>query len=77
MTEELYQRGRKFMQQANHLRGLIAKQKGEVAKWTKIEMVHREEMRPSQADGAKKMLLKALDKLDALRKKFAEMEFPK
>jgi len=64
------------MQQANHLRGLITKAEGEVAKWTKIEDVHRRELRASQADGAKKCLNNALKRLDELRTKFANMSFP-
>lgn len=76
MTEESFQQGRKFMQQANHLRGLITAAKGGVAKWSNIEASFREQLKPTQADGAKKMLDKALKKLDTLRAKFAEMKFP-
>jgi hypothetical protein len=66
MTEASFQECRKVMQRANYLRGLITKAKGEVAKWTKIEDVHR----------AKKCLERALQKLNGLRQKFDELEFP-
>ena len=64
------------MRQINHVRGLIAKQKGEVSKWSKIEDVHRQELREGQANGAKKLLEKAIKKLDELRLKFDQMKFP-
>lgn len=76
MTEESFQQARKVMQSANCLRGYITKAKGEVAKWTKIEDVHRQELRQSQADGAKKCLDKAIKRLQELRAKFAAMTFP-
>lgn len=76
MTEESYQQCRKVMQQINHLRGLISKQKGEVAKWSNIEDSFRKQLKESNADGAKKMLEKALKKLDELRTKFDLMIFP-
>lgn len=76
MTEESYQQCRKVMKQINHVRGLIAKQKGEVSKWSKIEDVHRHELREGQANGAKKMLEKAMKKLDDLRAKFDLIKFP-
>jgi hypothetical protein len=76
MTEASFQECRKVMQKANYLRGLITKAKGEVAKWTKIEDVHRHEFRDGQANGAKKCLEKALQKLNGLREKFEELEFP-
>lgn len=76
MTEESYQQGRKFMQQVNHLRGLITKAEGDVAKWSNIEMSWREKMNESQANGAYKMGIRVIEKLDKLRKKFADMKFP-
>lgn len=76
MTEESYQQGRKFMQSCNYVRGIITKCKGEVAKWTKIEMAARENMQEGQANGAKKALEKAMIRLDKERKKFADMTFP-
>jgi hypothetical protein len=76
MTEESYQQCRKLMQSINYQRGLITNAKGEVAKWTKIEAVAREQLREAQANGAKKMLDKAMAKLDALRAKFAAVSFP-
>lgn len=76
MTEESYQQGRKFMQSCNYVRGQITKAKGDVAKWTKIEMSHRDNMQHGKADGAKKMLEKALSRLDAIRLKFEKMKFP-
>lgn len=63
MTEESYQQGRKVMQSANYRRGLITKAKGNVAKWTKIEMSFRSNLQPTRADGAKKMLDRALEEL--------------
>lgn len=76
MTEESYQQGRKFMRSVNHIRGLITKAEGDVAKWTKIEDSHRRELRPSQADGAKKLLDKAMARLNVLRLQFDNMKFP-
>jgi len=64
------------MQTANLLRGLITKAKGDVAKWTAIEDVHRREMRHGQADGAKKCLGKAIKRLEELRQKFEDLSFP-
>lgn len=55
------------MRSVNHIRGLITKAEGDVAKWTKIEDSHRRELRPSQADGAKKLLDKAMARLNVLR----------
>jgi uncharacterized protein YeaO (DUF488 family) len=76
MTEESYQQGRKFMQSVNHLRGLITKAKGDVAKWSNIEDSYRRELKHSQADSANKCLQKALARLDELRIKFDNMKFP-
>jgi hypothetical protein len=76
MTEESYQQGRKFMQSVNYLRGQITKAKGDVAKWSNIEDGHRKELRPGQADGAKKCLIRAMARLDELRTKFDNMKFP-
>lgn len=76
MTEASFQQCRQVMQKANYLRGLITKAKGEVAKWTKIEDVHRREFREGQANGAKKCLQKAITRLDTLRQKFEALEFP-
>lgn len=76
MTEESYQQGRKFMRQVNHLRGLITKAEGDVAKWKRIQDVHSRECREGQANGTKKILDKAIKKLDELRQKFDLMTFP-
>lgn len=76
MTEAAFQEGRKIMQKANYWRGIITVQKNNVAKWTKIEDVHRKELREAQADGAKKMLDKAMKRLEEVRQKFAEIQFP-
>lgn len=76
MTEESYQQGRKFMKQVNYLRGIMTKAKGDVAKWTKIEDVHRRELRHSQADGAAKCLQNAMERLSELRLRFDNMHFP-
>lgn len=64
------------MQRANYLRGIITKRKGEVAKWTKIEDSHRENLNQSQADGANKMLDIAMKRLDEIRKQFSDLKFP-
>ena len=64
------------MQKINHLRGLITASKGEVAKWSNIESSFREKLQESRADGAKKMLEKALVKLKERRDKFSAMKFP-
>lgn len=64
------------MQSANYLRGQITVAKGNVAKWTKIEDVHRKNLKPEAADGAKKCLDKAMVKLNGLRAKFESLQFP-
>lgn len=76
MTEESFQQGRKFMRSCNHLRGLITAAEKNVAKWTKLEDHHRRELHQGQADGAKTMLIKALNKLNQLRLQFDNMKFP-
>lgn len=76
MTEESFQQARKLMQKANYARGMIAKAKGEVAKWTKIEDVHKRNLSEGQAVGAKKCLDKAMIRLDQERAKFAALKFP-
>lgn len=76
MTEEQYQEARKLMQKANYWRGRITAAKGEVGKWTRIEDCYRRDLKEGKADGAKKMLLKALNTLDKMREKFAAMKFP-
>lgn len=76
MTEESYQQCRKLMRTINHQRGLLTKAKGEVAKWTAIEDGYRRNMKPGQADGAKKKLDKAMDDLRKLRDNFASFKFP-
>lgn len=76
MTEAAFQAARKIMASANYKRGQITKAMGNVAKWTRIEDVHRREGRISQADGAKKCLERAIAKLADERKKFADMKFP-
>jgi hypothetical protein len=76
MTEAAFQECRKVMQKANGWRSMIATAKGNVAKWTKIEDVHRREGRESQADGANKMLQRALAKLNEYRQRFSDLKFP-
>jgi hypothetical protein len=76
MTEESFQQARKIMQRANYMRGVITACKGNVAKWSKIESVHRENMREPQANGAQKMLERAMQKLGEARAKFSELKFP-
>lgn len=76
MTEASFQAARKLMASANCLRGYITRAKGNVAKWTKIEDVYRRQLKEEQADGAKKMLEKAMNKLNELRAKFLAMTFP-
>lgn len=76
MTEQSYQEGRKIMQKANGIRSMIVKAKGEVAKWTKMEMWHKENLNEGQANGARKALEKTLIKLEERRKQFAELKFP-
>lgn len=76
MTEAQFQATRKVMQSANVIRGLITAAKGDVAKWTAIEDGHRNNLRPGQADGAKKCLDKAIAKLAKLRKQFADVKLP-
>lgn len=64
------------MQTANWMRGEITSAKGEVAKWTKIEDSFRQNLQPTRANGAKKMLDKAMEKLQAARKRFADLKLP-
>jgi len=74
MTEESYQRARKLMQQLNHLRSLIIKQKGEVARWTAMESSNKEFGKST--DGVQKRIIKELEKLDKLRATWASIVFP-
>lgn len=76
MTEESFQQGRKVMQKANYWRGIITKGEGNVAKWTKIESTFRTNLQPSRADGAKKMLDRALKDLKKYRNTFTDIKFP-
>jgi len=76
MTEDQYQAARKVLQTANYLRGEITTAKGEVAKWTKIEDSFRQNLQPTRADGAKKMLEKAMKRLADARKRFSDMKLP-
>src|SRR5665811_786102 len=76
MTEESYQQCRKAMQKINYLRGIITTKEGEVKKWTHIEGVHRSNLQQGQADGAKKMIEKSMQRLEECRKKFAALKFP-
>lgn len=76
MTEESFQLCRKVMQKANYLRGMITKAKGNVSKWTKIEMTYRSDLREAKADGAKKMLAIAMNKLEEARANFIVLNFP-
>ncbi len=64
------------MQKANYLRGQITIKKGNVAKWTNIEDSYRNEGKETQADGAKKLLSKAIGELNEIRKRFSDLQFP-
>lgn len=64
------------MRSCNHLRGLITAAENRVSKWTKLEDHHRRELHQEQAEGAKTMLIKALNKLNQLRLQFDNMKFP-
>ena len=76
MTEESYQQARKLMQQANYLRGKITKYKQEVGSWTKLEDWNRRELRPLQADAAKKNLERNMKLLERVKAAFAELKLP-
>jgi hypothetical protein len=76
MTETSFQIARKVMASANYVRGQITKAEGEVAKWTRMAGSHRENLREGQAVGCEKMIVKAIEKLQERRKKFADMQFP-
>jgi len=76
MTEESYQQGRKVMQKANYWRGVITVAKGNVSKWTKIEMAYREQLRDAKANAAHNMLQKSLLRLNEVRKRFEDIKFP-
>lgn len=76
MTEASYQQTRKLMQQLKYLRGLITAAKADVGKWTRMEMVFRDQLKHSNADGAKKMLAIAMEKLDQLNKTWASIKLP-
>lgn len=76
MTEAAYQAARVVMRKANWMLGQITSAKGAVAKWTKIEAVHRQNLAEGQANGAKKMLDKSMKVLDKRRQKFAELMLP-
>lgn len=76
MTEESFQQCRKIMQSANYLRGKIKSAKQRVAYWTHIEDGYRRNLKEGQANGAKKLIEKAIDNLAKARKKFADLKFP-
>lgn len=76
MTEASYQRARKLMQQLNYLRGNITAAKKNVAGWTHAEMVHLNNLEPSKAANAHRMLLAAMDKLNNYKAMFAAIQFP-
>lgn len=76
MTEDSYQQGRKVMQRANYLRGEITTKKDEVAKWTRIEASWIEKGEENRANGANKILKKALEQLEKSKQRFAELKFP-
>ena len=76
MTEESFQQARKVMQTANYMRGMITTFKGKVKQWGNLEAFYLEQLRQSQADGAKKMLEKAMIRLKEWRDKFAALKFP-
>lgn len=76
MTEDQFQETKEIMKKANYWRGMITVAKSDVSKWTNIEDSYRRDFKPERADGAKKMLLKALDILDKRRKKFADIKLP-
>lgn len=64
------------MRKVNYLRGQITEAKGTVAKWTRIQDVHRQEGREGQAEGTKKLLNKAIARLYEIQMKFDGMSFP-
>lgn len=76
MTEESFRQCQKLMRSANHIRGLITAAKNNVAKWTSIEDGHRRNLRENQANGAKKMVEKAIKRLEEQRAKLAALKFP-
>lgn len=76
MTEQQFQAARKIMQSANFIRGLITKAEGEVARWTAIESGHRNNLREGQANGAKKLINKSIDKLAKVRQRFKDLKLP-
>lgn len=76
MTEETYQQARKIMQKANWIRGKITEAKGKVAQYTNMEDTYIQNMQPGRADWARKMILKAIEKLDEWRQQFKDLRFP-
>jgi hypothetical protein len=76
MTDASYKQAQKLMRQINHLRGQITGAKNEVGRWTKTEMFHRDQLQHDKADGAKKCLIIAMQKLERLRNVYAAIKFP-
>jgi hypothetical protein len=76
MTNAAYEEGKKIMQKASLIRGKITKAKGNVAKWTKIEDVFRRDGNISRADGARKIVLKAIGELNKIKKELIDLKFP-
>lgn len=76
MTEKQFQEARKIMQTANCYRGYITKAKAKVARWGNLEDAARRSLQPNRAEACKKMTLDAIEKLNNLRQKFADLKFP-
>lgn len=60
----------------DYQRGIITTAKNNVTKWTKLEAANRTNLEHDKADGCKKALGIAMEKLQKARDKFADLKFP-
>ena len=76
MTEETFQKCKQIMQSANLIRGKITSAKNEIKRFTQIEGYYLEKMQPNRAEGARKCILKAQERLKHFQDKFAAIKLP-
>lgn len=76
MTEASYLQAKKVMRKASYIRGKITAQEKIIAKWTNVEGVYREQLKPGRAEGAKKILEQEIEKLAEYRRLFKQLQFP-
>lgn len=74
MTEAQFQAARKIMQTATGLKGMIAKYKADVVKYTGL--LDYNEKQGKSIEGVKRTLNKCIERLDYYRKKFHDLRLP-